>query len=679
MPIRSLPVTSVELRAPFWRARQRDRAEAALLAQWQHLEAAGTIDNFRIAAGRARGPRRGLFFVDSDAHKWADAAARTLQILDLPQVAAHLDEFIDVVAAAQAADGYLFTYNQVHFPGTRWVNLQVEHELYCHGHLIEAGLAAAALPRHARLFDVARRAADLLVRRFAAATPGDTPGHPEVELALLRLAEATGDERYAALAARFLDQRGRGRGFGFRLLREFASHARRARSVLKRKADAGRLDYDARETLHPGEGWGLVLRSLPEILSGRYQQQQAPLRTLRAPVGHAVRWGYLAAAAARLARRTGDRALLDGLGAAWRTMVTEHAYVSGGVGARAIVEGFDRPYALGNASAYCETCAAIASVLWSHEMHLAEPNAAFADLIEWQLHNAVAVGIALDGRRYLYRNPLESPDGLDRRPWFDVACCPSNVSRIWAALGGLVVSAAEHDVWVDQYWSTGEIDLSAAGPTLRLRIDSDLPWHGRATVEIDAPSPVDAAVHLRIPSWSGPPSLRRDGAPVPAAAAPAGAATASGLAPFASHYVTLPGPWHGRSRLEIELPMEPRLHRADPRVSDDRGKVALSRGPILYCLEAVDHPDRRIPGAVVDLSAPLALDVADDLDGSLAITARTPDGAPLRFVPYFAWANRARGGMQVWVDESRAPASPSGLVASLLLLSAIAAVAVRRR
>lgn len=660
MTIRALPFATVELRAPFWHARQRETAAAALLAQWQHLEAAGTIDNFRIAAGLARGPRRGLFFVDSDAHKWADAAARTLQLIDLPEVAAHLDDFIAVVAAAQAADGYLFTYNQVHFPGTRWVNLQVEHELYCHGHLIEAGLAAAVLPRHARLFEVARRAADLLVRRFAAATPRETPGHPEVELALLRLAEATGDERYAALAARFLEQRGRGRGFGLRLLRELASHAVRARSVLRRQVDAGRLDYDARETLHPDEGWGLVLRSLPEILSGRYQQQHAPLRAHRAPVGHAVRWGYLATAAARLARRTGDRELLNDLATAWRAMVTAHAYVSGGVGARAIVEGFDRPYALGNASAYCETCAAIASVLWSHEMHRAGPSAACADLIEWQLHNAVAVGIALDGRHYLYRNPIESPDGLERRPWFDVACCPSNVSRTWAALGGFVVHASAREVWIDQYWSTGEVDLSAAGPPLRLRIDSDLPWHGRATVEIDAPEPVDAAVHLRIPSWSGPPALRRDGVAVAVTPADRPApATASGIAPWASYYATLPGPWQGRSRVELELPMSVRVLRADPRVADARGKIALSRGPILYCLEAVDHPGQPIPGAAVDLAAPLALDVADDLDGCLTIGARAPGGAPLRFVPYFAWANRARGGMQVWVDEGARPDTTS--------------------
>lgn len=651
MTTRALPFAAVEIRSPFWRRRQRDTAEAALLAQWHNLEAAGTIDNFRIAAGRRQGARRGLFFVDSDAWKWADAAARTLQLLDLPQVAGFLDELVDLAAAAQDADGYLFTFNQIHFPQTRWANLQVEHELYCHGHLIEAGIAAAALPRHAALFGVARRAADLLVRRFAAASPAETPGHPEVELALLRLADTTGDGRYAALAGRFLEQRGRSRAFGFRLAREFASHALRARSVVRRRAGAGKIDYDARETLHPDEGLGLLLRSLPTILSGRYQQQHAPLRQLRAPVGHAVRWGYLAAAGARFARRHGDAALHDSLLAAWRTMVREHAFASGGVGARAIVEGFAAPYALAQAAAYCETCAAIASVLWSAEMHHARPDAAFADLIEWQLHNAVAAGISLDGRRYLYRNPLESAAGMERRPWFHVACCPSNVSRTWAALGSLVAAAGARDVWLDQYWSTGDLDLAACGPPLRLRIDSDLPWHGRVVVHIEAAQPVDAALHLRIPAWSGPPSIRRDGEAMALALPRAEAApTASGVSPFGSYYVTLPGPWHGMAQIELDLPMEVRLHRADPRVADCRGKVALSRGPVLYCLEAVDHPGMAIPGARLDATAPLALDVADDLDGCVTIAARTPAGAPLRFVPYFAWANRARGGMQVWVD-----------------------------
>jgi DUF1680 family protein len=650
MTTRALPFSAVEIHAPFWRRRQRDTAEAALVAQWHNLEAAGTIDNFRIAAGQKHGPRRGLFFVDSDAHKWADAAARTLQFLDLPQVADHLDEYIDVVAAAQADDGYLFTFNQVHFRQRRWVNLQVEHELYCHGHLIEAGIAAAALPRHARLFAVATRAADLLVRHFAAATPAQTPGHPEVELALLRLADATGDARYAELAERFLEQRGRGRGFGFRLLREFASHGLRARSVLKRRHGAGRLDYDARETLHPGEGPGLLLRSLPQFFSGRYQQQQAPLRATREPVGHSVRWSYLAAAGARLARRNGDPVLHGSLAAAWTAMVTAHTYISGGVGALAIVEGFGRPYALGNASAYCETCAAIASVLWTREMHLGRPSAEFADLIEWQLHNAVACGSTLDGRRYFYRNPLESAQGMERRPWFHVACCPSNISRTWAALGELVVTATERDVWVDQYWSTGDIELAGVGPALRLRIDSDLPWHGRVAVEIDAAERVDAAVHLRIPGWSGPPSIRRDGE-VMALELPRAESrpTASGYSPFGSYYVTLPGPWQGRARIELELPMEVRLHRADERVVDTRGKVALSRGPVVYCLEAVDHPGLAVPGAAIDLGAALALDVADDLDGCVTIGAQTPTGVPLRFVPYYAWANRAPGGMQIWV------------------------------
>lgn len=650
--VRGLPFAAVEVRAPFWRRRQRETAEAMLLAQWQGLETAGTIDNFRIAAGRLQGTRRGLFFADSDAYKWADAAARTLQFLDLPPVADRLDALIDAIGAAQAADGYLFTYNQVHFPSVRWVNLQVEHELYCHGHLIEAGIAAAPSPRHGRLLEIARRAADLLVRRFANAGPAETPGHPEVELALLRLAAVTGEARYEALATRFLEQRGRGRWFGARLLRELAAHGRRARAVQRRARGAARLEYDARETLNADEGWGLLLRSLPDLLSGRYQQQQAPLRTQRTPVGHAVRWGYLAAAAARQARGAGDRALLDTLAAAWRRMACEHAYVTGGVGARAIVEGYARPYALGNASAYCETCAAIATVLWSRELHLAAPQAAFADLIEWQLHNAVAVGIALDGRRYLYRNPLESAQGLERRPWFQVACCPSNVARTWAALGEHVAVASAREIWIDQLWQSGDIDLAPAGPRLRLRIDSDLPWHGRATLEVEAEERIDATLHVRIPSWSGTPEIQRDGTAVAAAPPSTGTPTASGITPFASYYVSLPGPWHGRARIALTLPMAVRVHRADPRVAENRGKVALSRGPIVYCLEAADHPDTAIPGAAIDLSVPCAVEPAGDLDGCLAITARAPSGAPLRFVPYYAWANRRRGGMQVWVRAS---------------------------
>lgn len=642
---------TVELRAPFWRHRQKGTAETALLAQWRNLEAVGTIDNFRITAGQLHGTRRGLFFVDSDAYKWADAAARTLQLVDLPAIADRLAEFVDILAAAQDEDGYLFTFNQIHFPGQRWVNLQIEHELYCLGHLIEAGIAAARLERHVRLFEIARRAGDLLVREFADAGPHQTPGHPEVELALLRLAEASGDQRYASLAERFLDQRGRGRVFGLRFLREILSHARRSRKVRRQHDEPDVLRLDSMETLHPEEGAGLFLRSLPQFLTGRYQQQHIPVRELREPAGHAVRWGYLAAAATRRARETGDHNVITNLDAAWRKMVVEHAYVSGGVGAQAIIEGFGRPYDLGNASAYCETCAAIATILWTREMQLAIGEARFADFIEWQLHNAVAPGVSLDGSRYLYRNPLESARGEERHTWFRVACCPSNVSRTWASLGALVVRATPSDVWIDQLWSTSELDLRPAGPNLRVTIDSDLPWHGRVALVIDADEPVEAAVHVRIPAWSGPPRIRVDGEvmefDLPRAAHES---SASGISPFTSAYVTFPGPWQGRRRIEIELPMEIRVHRADARVKENRGKVALSRGPIVYCLEAVDHPDIEIPGATIDLAAPMSLGVAEEMEGTVTIAARAPDGRALRFVPYYDRANRARSGMQVWID-----------------------------
>ncbi len=637
-------------RPPFWRKRQCDMAEAVLLAQWQRLEAAGTLDNFRIAAGRQDGARRGLFFVDSDAHKWADAAARTLHRIDSDAIAQCLDEYIDIVGAAQDDDGYLYTFNRIHFPRTRWVNLQVEHELYCHGHLIEAGIAAARLPRHARLLDIARKAADLLVREFSDATAERTPGHPEVELALLRLADATGDARYADLASRFLEQRGRGSGFGRRLLREFASHAWRMRTILARNDGRAELDYNARETLNAGEGWGLLLRSVPTFLSGRYQQQHRPLREMRSPVGHAVRWGYLAAAAAHLARRDADDSLLDSLDAAWRSQVHEHLYASGGIGAHAIVEGFGQPYDLGNRSAYCETCAAIASVLWSRELHAARPEARYADLIEWQLFNAVAAGISLDGTTYLYRNPLESEAGIERRPWFHVACCPSNISRTFASIDDFLLGVSARALRIDQLWTCERVDLRPSGLPIQLSIQSDLPWHGRARIEIETEGRVEIPVHLRIPGWAGKPVVVRDGEhlPVPDTRGTT-VATASGFSPFASYYVALAGPWQGRTRLEISLPMEIRLHRSDARVRENRGKVALSRGPLLYCLEGVDNPGVPVPGAALNPNAPLSLGVSDALEGAVTIEGRTPTGEPLRFVPFYCHANRARSGLQVWV------------------------------
>ena len=306
------------LRRDFWFERQRVNAQRAIFHQWQMLEDSGCIENFRIAAGLSWGLREGWFFADSDAYKWLDAAARILRDFPDPRLEELADGFTALLAKAQMPDGYLFTYNQIHFPGTRWQNLQIEHELYCHGHLIEAGVSHYQVSGRTRLLEIAVKAADRIVADFRGKGPAFTPGHEEIEIALLRLHEVTGKAAYLELARQFLEQRGRDPLFPLRILRENASAQKRGRLVRQQK-QAYLQAHPGCPThrLPPGNAApgprSAHLRWNLSALSGKYFQQHAPIRRQTVPVGHAVRFAYLQTAAAVLARRTGDRTLLPAM------------------------------------------------------------------------------------------------------------------------------------------------------------------------------------------------------------------------------------------------------------------------------------------------------------------------------------------------------------------------------
>ncbi len=644
----------VEITGGFWGNRLAINRRDALIHQWEQLEKSGRLDNFRIVAGMKKGIRRGFFYDDSDVHKWAEAAALTLAARPDAEIEKLLAEYIELMRRARTPEGYLFTYNQFHFPGARWKNLQIEHELYTLGHLIEAGVSHHQATGEDSLLETVMAAADLVVREFDCAGPSKTPGHEEIEIALIRLHRLTGRREYLETARLFLENRGRMRLFGLRLILQFARQSRRAAAIRKREraltGAAGGGGFDFTEQLGTREPPFLKIRSAFSFLSGAFFQQHRPIRKQRVPRGHAVRWGYLATATAMLHHETGDASLLDTLTAAWDRMVTRRMYVTGGLGSLPVIEGFGRDFEMDNRYAYCETCAALASVFWSREMLLATGEAPYADLIEWQLHNAAAAGIALDGRSYLYRNPLES-EGIARKPWFGTACCPGNISRTWASLGGYIFSLRGREIMVHQYIDSvyepaepGECGL------VRIAIRTELPREGRAVIEMTCVPGSRAVLSLRIPSWSGPPSIVVNGEPWPTGVPPGVRATASGYSPYGSYYARFDREWKRENRIEIELPMEILIRRSDRRVRANRGRVALTRGPLVYCLESVDNPGTRIPGARLDPSRPLTARLREPhFSGACAIVGSGPDGETLTFIPYFSWANRGASSMEVWV------------------------------
>ena len=644
--MQELGIRQVNITDSFWSPRLTVNAQRAIFHQWEQLAATRCIDNFRLAAGEKDGFREGWFFADSDAYKWLDAASRIYALQADPKLASLIDSLISLITRAQMPDGYIFTYNQLHFPDQRWVNLQVEHELYCHGHLIEAGVSHYEATGSRNLLDLCIKAADLLVNDFLNASNDKTCGHEEIELALIRLYRVTGKGDYLELASQFLERRGRTPFYGIHWWLE-------RNDFLKRKAYVEQLrqDYVAKHPEYasfrlPGDNYTKQppfskLRNRINALRGLYAQQHAPIRKQTVPVGHSVRFGYLETGVAMLCREVGksdwQSDLQPTLEQAWERMVTRRMYITGGLGAAPGLEGFGNDYELDPEYAYAETCASLASLFWNWEMALITKDARYSDLFEWQLYNATNVGMGLNGDTYLYNNPLSVHQGVTRQGWYVVPCCPSNLSRTFADLGKYIYSFEEDKLWIHQYVSS-ETTVNIGVP-VNVKIESELPWNGKVRIFIKPEQKTEFGLNLRMPSWavSNPYDTL---------------ATASGYDPRESNYQIIRRVWTPEVKpLDFNFDMTIKLRRAHPKVRGHAGKVTVTRGPLVYCLESVDNPDVDIFTAQLDPDSLRDEFVPDLLGGCVVLHAKTMDGRPLKFIPYFLWANRGESQMTVWVDS----------------------------
>jgi DUF1680 family protein len=676
----------IKIKEGFWKRRLKVNAQQAIFHQWEQLEASGCIDNFRIAAGEKDGFRTGWFFADSDAYKWLDAAARIWREDPNPKLASLMEDLIALLARAQAADGYLFTHNQIHFPGTRWVNLQIEHELYCHGHLIEAGVSHYLATGQDNLLHIARLAADRVVEDFLGGGPERTPGHEEIEIALLRLYQISNHLPYFDLAQQFIEQRGRTPGFALSILRQNSSVAKRKQTVelnrkIYRSAHPENVEAKLPEDNFAKKPWNSTLRWRWSALTGKYFQQHAPIRQQTMPVGHAVRFGYLETATAMLCRLQSDQSLLPALQMAWEHMATKRMYLTGGIGSLPGLEGFGNDYELDPETAYAETCAALASIFWSWEMACLTGEAKYSDLIEWQLYNAASVGMGWSGKDYLYNNPLACRGGITRQPWFAIPCCPSNLSRTWADLGKYIYTQDGDEIRIHQYissryvgeWSeevSGRLDGDketrdeknrvknegmAAEGKCRIEVSSGLPWNGSVLIKIDPPVKVGFTLYLRNPSWSKKTNVKIKGDAIPTIGQEetTDEATASGYDPRQSRWVSIRRIWSPGDVVELDFDTSIQVLKTHPRVKGLRNKAALTRGPLVYCLESVDNPGIDLFAARLD---PASLrDVADErlFDGIIKIRGKTRDGQPLTFIPYMLWGNRGESQMSVYVTVGK--------------------------
>ncbi len=606
--LRPVPVGAVRLEDGFWAEWQRRNREISLPYMHRQLEETGSIDNFRALSGRRSAESRGPVYRDSDVYKWMEAVSWSLAAERDPALEEMLEGVIDEVAAAQDPDGYLNTYFVGEHRAERWSNLTDWHELYCAGHLIQAAVAHYRATGRRTLLDVAVRFADHIDGVFGPGKRPGTSGHPEIEMALVELGRATGQRRYVDLALFFLDERG------------------------------GR----------------------PPRAGGRaYHIDHKPFRELDEITGHAVRALYLAAGATDLYVETGEGDLLKTIDRLWADATLRKAYVTGGLGAHWQGESFGAAWELPNRRAYAETCAAIAGAMWAWRLLLLKGKAGYADFIERILYNGFLSGISLDGMHYFYQNPLASDGTHRRQPWFGCACCPPNIARTLASLGGYFYGVSDDGIWVHQYGS-GRVETELpSGTRVRLVQKTRYPWE--TAVEIGVAAGGSYAVHLRIPEWSRAATLRLNGETF--------RENVRG-----GRYVPIRRVWAPGETIRLEFDSEPSFLECHPRVDSNAGRVALQRGPLVYCFEGADQPDVPIFDAEIATTG-TRVEERPDLLGGIAVVrvpARIRDLGPwegilyrriggrrLRYagereltaIPYYAWANREAGPMQVWMPR----------------------------
>ncbi|MGQ9778515.1 MAG: glycoside hydrolase family 127 protein [Bacillota bacterium] len=636
----------------FWKEKHKLIKDKVIYYQWLALndllpdaEPSHAIMNFKIAAGEASGQFGGYCFQDSDVFKWLEAVGYLLAQEPDQALEEKADAVIDLIARAQQPDGYLNTYFTVAEPGKRWTNLRDKHELYCAGHLFEAAVAYYEATGKRKLLEVACRYAEHIDRIFGP-DPGKKKGydgHPEIELALVKLYRATGEERYLRLSKYFIDERGRQPHY---------------------------FDLEAEERGDTRPYWNIFGHS--------YTQSHLPVREQKTAEGHAVRAMYLYSAMADVAALTGDESLIEACKTLWENVTNGRMYITGAVGSSAYGEAFTIDYDLPNDRAYAETCASIGLVFWAHRMLHLEMDAKYADVMERALYNAVLSGISLDGERFFYVNPLEVwPEACARRhdlqhvkvtrqKWFACACCPPNLARLIASLGKYIYSYSEKEKTIYAHLFTGSTArFNLTGEEITITQKTAYPWEGEVEFVVNPAKETEFTLAVRIPGWCRGAELMVNGSPV-------------SFAPFLRRgYVHLKREWHPGDRVLLRLPMPVERVYAHPRVRANAGKVALQRGPLVYCLEEIDNGPN-LPAILLPVEAEIEARYLPDLLGGVVVLEteglRLEEEAwegglygpvkararrvKIRAVPYFAWNNRGPGEMLVWIREAESTGSP---------------------
>ncbi|MBQ8050021.1 MAG: glycoside hydrolase family 127 protein [Bacteroidaceae bacterium] len=628
-PIQEVSFTQVHLNDGFWSPRIEINRTVSIPSAFHECEVNGRFDNFALAAGLIQGEHKGDFsFDDTDPYKVIEGASYSLASCYDARLDHYLDSVINIIAQAQEPDGYLTTCvtnkctRLSGWWGThKWEKIN-SHELYNSGHLIESAVAHYRATGKKTFLNVAIKNADLVCKTFGPNEgqihrPG---GHPIIEMALCKLYKVTSNKKYLDGAKYFVEETGR-----------------------------------CTDGHRPSE----------------YSQDHMPILQQQEIVGHAVRAGYLYSGVADVAALTGDKAYFEALERIWENMSSKKLFITGGIGSRAQGEGFGPNYELNNHTAYCETCAAIANVYWNYRMFLATGESKYIDVCERALYNNVLSGVSLSGDKFFYDNPLESDGEHERQKWFGCACCPGNITRFVASVPGYIYAQQGKDIYVNLY-AQGKAKIG----NVELEQTTEYPWDGKVQIKVTKGSG-KFAIRLRIPSWLKE-SPTNNSLYKYNEVAPAYTVTINGVAvgqADADGYVTISRNWKKGDTIELNLPMEVRRIVANDNAEDDRGKIALERGPIVFCLEGNDQADGKVFNKYILNSAPIAAHFEKDLlngvvvlDGEAKEVGQdgTVKDVPFRAIPYSTWNNRGNEPMEIWIANTptTAVATPLPTIAS---------------
>jgi uncharacterized protein len=616
---RPVNFSQVTINDKFWGPKLNLVEDSTLKACIYQTEVATPrIRNFEKVARKQGEKHEGIFYDDSDVFKALEAMAYSLKNRRNPELEKKADEWIDKVAAAQLPDGYLNTYYTLNDLSQRWTDMSM-HEDYNGGHMIEAAVAYFDVTGKRKFLDVSIKWANHFDSLFGPNKRHWVTGHQELELALVKLYRVTKDQKYLALSHWLLEERGHRYAKGYTWT-------------------------DWKDTA--------------------YAQDVKPVSEQTEITGHAVRAMYMYTGAADVAALTGDRAYMNAMKAVWEDVVYRNMYITGGIGSSGGNEGFSIDYDLPNERAYCETCASVGMVFWNQRMNSLTGESKYYDVLERSLYNGALDGLSLTGTHFFYGNPLASVGQHKRREWFGTACCPANIARLVASLGNYIYAQSDKDIWINLFvGSSTTLTLDKA--TVGLNVTTNYPWEGKVSIAIDPSKKVKSALHIRVPGWTGNETATGN---LYAFLAPANETvklTVNGK-PAAytmdKGYAVIDREWKKGDKVEVDLPMEIRKVASRDEVAENKGRLAIQRGPLVYCIEGADN-DGKALNIVMTKDTKLAIADGQVLNepvvtikGEVIAANVAPDKMSLvtekrkiTAIPYYAWCNRGSNQMQVWI------------------------------